>query len=166
MHKPPPLGTVRYLVSFMNVHPASRPKKGFTLLELIVVVVILALLALLAAPSFVGVINESTSETGLRTAETIARNADALAVFNQDSATNETSFTNIQEATLEADLDPADGWAFEINSGLGGSHVALTKNGSTLCWSITVDATQTPDRAIASELFDTTVSTSPPCPNS
>ena len=141
-------------------------KKGFTLLELIVVVVVLAVLALVAVPTFSGAINETSSEVGLRTAEGIAKEANALAAFNGGSAVNQTEFSNIQSATLAADLDPAEGWAFEIGSSIDGSYIALSKNGTTQCWSITVDTSQTPDRAAVAELFDETVAAADPCPSS
>jgi len=144
----------------------SLPRRGFTLLELIVVVLVLSVVALLAVPTFASVINKTTADVGLRTAEGIAREANALAVFNTGSSVNQTEYSNIESAVLAADLQPADGWTFEINSGIGGAHLSLNKNGDTQCWSITIDSAPSPDRAVAAELLDTTVGAAPPCPAS
>lgn len=59
-----------------------RPKKAFTLLELIVVIVILGILAALAIPSFANVKAKAAEKTAISSAEGIVRDARALAAFD------------------------------------------------------------------------------------
>lgn len=61
----------------------TRTRKAFTLLELIVVIVILGILALLAIPTFAKVISKSQLATANETAGAVARDATALAAFDQ-----------------------------------------------------------------------------------
>jgi prepilin-type N-terminal cleavage/methylation domain-containing protein len=60
----------------------QRVKKAFTLVELIVVVVVLGIIAALAIATFSTVRQEAASSVAERTAEGIARNANAIGAFN------------------------------------------------------------------------------------
>lgn len=67
-----------------------RPvRKGFTLLELIVVVVVLSILAALAIPSFNAVKNTAAEKTAIASAEAVVRNAKALAAFDGAALSDE-----------------------------------------------------------------------------
>jgi prepilin-type N-terminal cleavage/methylation domain-containing protein len=57
-------------------------RKAFTLLELIVVVVVLGILAALAIPSFSTVKQSAADKIAIQSAESIVRNAKALAAFD------------------------------------------------------------------------------------
>ena len=59
-------------------------RKGFTLLELIVVIVVLGILAAIAIPTFAGVISRSNKSSAKTTAQSFV--AEARAVYAQDNA--------------------------------------------------------------------------------
>jgi type IV pilus assembly protein PilA len=105
----------------------KRMSKAFTLLELIVVVIVLGILALVAVPAFSGVINNSTDSVVENTAKAVARNANALAAFNDGDQANLTSEGNIDEAIGDIALDTADGWAKDTAD----NSIELSKNGNT-----------------------------------
>lgn len=65
----------------------TRARKGFTLLELIVVLVVLAIIALIAIPTFQTVIGGSSQKSAVNIAQAIARDANAIAAINGDQTT-------------------------------------------------------------------------------
>ena len=73
----------------------NRTRKAFTMLELIVVIVILGILAAIAIPTFAKVIERTRLNSVQRTAESLGREAVALAAF-EDRAVNEADFVNAQ----------------------------------------------------------------------
>jgi prepilin-type N-terminal cleavage/methylation domain-containing protein len=95
----------------------SRPKKAFTLLELIVVIVVLGILAALAIPTFARVITRSKEATAVASAEAVGRQALALAAFTGTSALPGGADLALAisdtggRVTLAADADPSDGSA-------------------------------------------------------
>jgi prepilin-type N-terminal cleavage/methylation domain-containing protein len=80
----------------------NRNSRAFTLLELIVVIVILGVLALIAIPTFQTVITRSKESAAQRSAESVGRNAVALAAFDQK--------TNVFGSTAAPDVTAADGY--------------------------------------------------------
>jgi type IV pilus assembly protein PilA len=76
----------------------NRTKKAFTLLELIVVLLILGILAAIAVPTFTAVKRNSAVQTAEASAESVARNADAIAASAGDNG-----------AVAQGDLDTAIG---------------------------------------------------------
>ena len=81
--------------------PRSTRTKAFTLLELIVVIVILGILALLAIPTFQKVIAKVRENSLKRSAESVGRNAVALAAFEDKAVTGQ----NITDAKSEISSD-------------------------------------------------------------
>ena len=59
-------------------------RKGFTLLELIVVIVVLGILAAIAIPTFAGVISRANKSSATTTAQSFV--AEAKAIYAQDNA--------------------------------------------------------------------------------
>ena len=66
----------------MSESTSLGSKKAFTLLELIVVVVVLGILAALAIPSFSTVKQSAADKIAVQSAESVVRNAKALAAFD------------------------------------------------------------------------------------
>lgn len=60
-------------------------KKGFTLIELIVVIAILAILAAIAIPSFMGITDEADAKVALANARNIATGINAYNNLNPDA---------------------------------------------------------------------------------
>lgn len=91
----------------------SRARKGFTLIELIVVIVILGILAALAIPTFSKVIERARKSNLERAAEALGREAVALAAF-EDRAVQEKdvveAYGDIQATgyTLDSTMNPGD----------------------------------------------------------
>ena len=92
----------------------KNKKKGFTLIELIVVITILAIIAALAIPSFNGVRENAAKEVATanaRTAYTAGMAAEALA---DNAADIQTKFTSLV-ADMKKDTDTIT-WAADTNT--------------------------------------------------
>ena len=63
----------------MNIEKLKRSKKGFTLVEIIVVLVIIAILAAIAIPAMTGWIDKANEKTVLAEARTVLLAAQTLA---------------------------------------------------------------------------------------
>lgn len=88
----------------------KRKRKGFTLIELVIVLAVLAIIALIAIPNFTKVRNDSLAKADARTAEEI-ENITLMAIANQDiivpASGTEGSFT-IGENTVITEVDTID----------------------------------------------------------
>ena len=71
-------------------------RKGFTLLELIVVIVVMGILAAIAIPTFAGVISRANTASANTTAQAFV--SEAKAIYSQDNA----GAIGVNTASLEA----------------------------------------------------------------
>lgn len=83
----------------------ARNKKGFTLIELIVVVAILAILAAIAIPAFAGVSNRADQGVEIANAKIIAQ---TINLHNTLYPDNEITVVGNAATTVSADLWPKD----------------------------------------------------------
>ncbi len=86
-----------------------KNKKGFTLIELIVVFAIIAILAAIAIPTFAGITNEADKAVEIANARSIATAINAYNALNPDSQIADpddyaTVGNNLLPAGLPADL--------------------------------------------------------------
>ncbi|MDD3242718.1 MAG: prepilin-type N-terminal cleavage/methylation domain-containing protein [Eubacteriales bacterium] len=102
----------------MNNQKKNKNRKGFTLIELIVVIAILAILAAVAIPNFVGISQRAEIATQVAAA---AEYANAINVYNALNATDIdatalTSYTTLADLNtdlgdlapkVDTDIDPA-----------------------------------------------------------
>ena len=125
---------------------ARSAKKAFTLLELIVVIVILGILALIAIPTFAAVIDRTRASSVQRAAESLGREAVALAAFDSDAdGSNEVLQADLTAA--EADLDvtgyTVSALLADANGAAAGTlpgfTMAQTVNGTTYTATVTID---------------------------
>lgn len=82
----------------------KRARRGFTLLELIVVLVVLGIIALIAIPTFTNIIRGSAQRTAETTAESIVRNANGIAGLAAEDVDMNDILTAAQESTANSNL--------------------------------------------------------------
>jgi prepilin-type N-terminal cleavage/methylation domain-containing protein len=109
----------------------ARSKKAFTLLELIVVVVVLGILAALAIPSFAKVKETAADKVALNSAQSIYRNAQALAAFDGVAV----AASHITDAGAETSVFTNATSKVTVISGgeTGEAYVCLTGAQATAC---------------------------------
>lgn len=82
----------------------SKVKKGFTLLELVVVVVVIGILSSIAIPTYAAVIDRANEKSAVTSALAVLNEANILAAFESKVGT---SVITTKEITLAlADLKP------------------------------------------------------------
>ena len=106
---------------FQGTDPMLKNRKGFTLLELIVVIVVAGILAGIAIPSFNAVKTKANEQRAVTEAKAFAKEVTSLAAFTE--AADASSFTD------EADADAAGSYNAGVYTSSNGLDVAITING-------------------------------------
>jgi type IV pilus assembly protein PilA len=83
-----------------------RNKKGFTIIELIVVIAILAILAAIAIPSFIGITDQANEKVAIANARNIATAVNTYNALNPD--TKIASVGASDYSTLKSTLEGSD----------------------------------------------------------
>lgn len=106
----------------------TRARRGFTLLELIVVIAVLAIIALIAVPRFSDIINNASQSTATRTAENIYRSVGYRAQQAIRGARN----IDLCEAARDAKFNPAklDVWYVD-DAGVAFDAINIVDTGET-----------------------------------
>ena len=105
-------------------------RKGFTLLELIVVIVVLGILAAIAIPTFAGVISRANHSSALTTAQSFKAEADAI--YAQDHAGS----TGVDDAAALAAYNDTDHTV--VGAAVGGVYT-FTVSGQTATFTVATD---------------------------
>ena len=116
----------------------NRNKKGFTLLELIVVLVVLGILAALAIPSFSKVQKNAAANVAVSTAKSIARDASALGAQNIGSSAGSVQNSNLDVA--HAEVTAPSNATLTHTTGSSISTVSVTGGGEAQLCTVTVSA--------------------------
>jgi len=122
-------------------------RKAFTLLELIVVVVVLGILAALAIPSFSTVKQSAADKIAIQSAESVVRNAKALAAF--DGAALSDTYVDQAGSEIGVKYNSSTNTVTVTSSGLTGTAainattgaITLGSSSSTPSGPVTVNAT-------------------------
>jgi type IV pilus assembly protein PilA len=85
-----------------------RNKKGFTIIELIVVIAIIAILAAIAIPSFIGITDQANQKVAIANANSIATAVNTWNALHPVAADQVASVAVGDFATLEGKLSGAD----------------------------------------------------------
>ena len=85
-----------------------RNKKGFTLIELIIVIAIIAILAAIAIPSFIGLTDQANQKVAIANANSICTAVNTWNALHPDSAEQVSSVSAGDFSTLKGDLDTAE----------------------------------------------------------
>lgn len=103
----------------------TRARKGFTLLELIVVLVILGLLAAIAIPTYQAVIGKSEQTSATETAKALARAIQATASLDRVNPQ-----TVVEDVLTDEFTAPA---GVTVDAATDGSSVEVSANGKAAC---------------------------------
>jgi len=98
-------------------------RKGFTLLELIVVIVVAGVLAAIAIPSFNAVKTKTKENAAIQEAKAFAKEITGLAAF--------TTAEDASDFTDEADADSAGSYANGVYTATNGLTVDITVSGDS-----------------------------------
>lgn len=123
----------------------QKNKKGFTLVEVIVVLVILAILAAILVPTMIGWINKANKKTAVVEARNVELAAQAYVSEHYSTYTNGGTIETANTAAMNdiQALSEAEGTIGNISVGNGGAISSFRYEDSTGKYIVTYDASKT-----------------------
>lgn len=111
---------------FMNMMESVRMKKGFTLVELLVVIALLGIIAVMVTTSVIGIMNRSRDSLSKSQISTLENAAEQWGTINTDKMPLDNSVYEVDIQTLadEGYIDSSD--------------LENPKNGATLCGAVQI----------------------------
>ena len=110
-----------------------RKRKGFTLIELIVVIAILAILAAIAIPTFLGTLNRSKTRTHLANIRIIQS---AMALYEAENGSAADAIADLEPTYIEdwptspGTYSFTEAGVFTANPGIAETETAVAANGT------------------------------------
>ena len=100
-----------------NLTAIKKSKKGYTLIELIVVLVIVAILAAIAVPSLIGYIDKAKSQQTLTEARAVYVAAQAIATEDYANGVTDDITASEINTLIGADYAVTDSFTLTVSSG-------------------------------------------------
>jgi prepilin-type N-terminal cleavage/methylation domain-containing protein len=94
----------------------KRNKKGFTLIELIVVIAIIAILAAIAIPSFIGITDQANQKVAIANANSIATAVNTYNALNPGKEVTAAQFASFTDLSGLLDGGTYDVWPKGLTS--------------------------------------------------
>ncbi len=132
---------------FKKIQAKMKNKKGFTLVELLIVIAVLGIIAAIAVPRFTGVLSGVTAKADVRTAELFAKEIEAEFMLETWSFGTATTLAVAPPATSAAATTGFNG-NIPQDSANGAMEATITRSGTAGAYTYTLVITNSASTAV------------------